>query len=100
MHTDRIRAALAGRLSPDDLTQDEFAIWLEAFGAKMSNPTLEAEAFFAERRRRGLGVGITKDGRLVHAKELLWDDVFDTPGTDCPRRLEPAGSDRPGTPDD
>lgn len=100
MHTDRIEAALVGRRSPDDLTSDEFAVWLEAFGAKMSKPTPEEEAFFAERRRRGLGIGITKDGRLVRAKDRFVDDVVGTPCTDSPERDEPAGSDCPDTPDD
>lgn len=30
-------------------------------------PTSESEAFFAERRNRGIGVGLDDDGTLVHA---------------------------------
>jgi hypothetical protein len=100
LHTDRIEAALDGRLSLDALTSDELAVWLDAFGAKMSKPTPEEEAFFAERRRRGVGVGITENGRLVRAKDRLGDDVIRTPCAGSPERDEPTGSDCPDTLDD
>ncbi|WP_404378629.1 DUF29 family protein [Caenispirillum salinarum] len=73
----RLRAALAGRASPDELTPEEHAAWLEAFSKKMSEPTPEEEAYFAERRRRGVGVGLDEAGRLIRASDRLHDLDFE-----------------------
>lgn len=63
----RIRAALEGRLSPDELTSEEQDIWLAAFSKKMGEPGDAERAFFARRRQLGLGVGLSEDGEIVWA---------------------------------
>lgn len=66
---DHIRAAAApeGKLGTSDLTEEEHAAWIEAFSEKMGEPGKNEEAFFARRRRLGLGVGLDENGNLVYA---------------------------------
>jgi hypothetical protein len=61
----RLSAALEASLPPEDLTAEEFEVWLVAFGEKMAVPSEKEEAFFAERLRLGLGVGLAEGGELV-----------------------------------
>ncbi|MBP0484051.1 hypothetical protein [Sagittula salina] len=65
---DRVAAALAGRLSPGELTDEEDAAWEEAFVKLMGEPGPDEEAFFARHRKLGLGVGLDEAGNLVYAK--------------------------------
>lgn len=65
---DRVAAALEGRLDPGELTDEEHAVWEEAFIKLMGEPGPEGEAFFARHRKLGLGVGVDEEGKLVYAK--------------------------------
>lgn len=61
----RIAAALQASLAPEDLTEEEHAVWLTAFGEAMAEPGETSEAFFAKRRQLGLGVGLDESGEIV-----------------------------------
>lgn len=63
----RVTAALDGRLDPVELREEEAIAWLDAFTEKMSAPAPTEQAFFAERRKLGRGVGLDAAGNLVHA---------------------------------
>lgn len=63
----RVTAALDGRLDPVELREEEAIAWLDAFTEKMSAPAPTEQAFFAERRQLGRGVGLDAAGNLVHA---------------------------------
>ena len=54
-----IADALSGKLSPDALTAKEQEAYIEGVFDAARDGTAEQEAFFAERRRKGLGVGTT-----------------------------------------
>lgn len=64
---DRVRAALEGRFSLDDLSEDEQRLFYNLLDESFDRPTAEEEAFFARRRAEGLGIGLDEDGRLVRA---------------------------------
>lgn len=61
----RISAALAGDLETTDLTDEEKDVWLDSFVEKMGGAGADEDAFFARRRRLGLGVGLDGAGNLV-----------------------------------
>lgn len=61
----RVAAALAAEIKPSSLTDEEHAVWTDFFVEKMTLPGSDEEAFFARRRRLGLGVGLDADGKLV-----------------------------------
>lgn len=61
----RIRAALEASLAPEELTAEEHEVWLDAFGEQLAKPSTKARAFFARRRRLGLGVGVAADGKIT-----------------------------------
>ena len=63
----RLTAALEGRLDTSQLSEDEEAAWLDAFTEKMGQPSQGEQAFFAERRALGRGVGLDTGGNLIHA---------------------------------
>jgi hypothetical protein len=65
----RIMDALRGEKSPDELGPEEQEVWLDRFSEALDRPTEEEEAFFERRKRLGLGVGLSKTGELVYAKE-------------------------------
>lgn len=54
----RITAALEGGLDTTELSGEEEAAWLEAFTAKMAEPSEAESALYAQRRRLGRGVGL------------------------------------------
>lgn len=63
----RVTAALEGRLDTVELRDKEATAWLDAFTEKMSAPSPSEQAFFAQRRKLGLGVGLDAAGNLIHA---------------------------------
>lgn len=63
----RVTAALEGRLDTVELRDEEATAWLDAFTEKMSTPSPSEQAFFAQRRKLGRGVGLDADGNLIHA---------------------------------
>lgn len=64
---DRIKAALEGRFSVDDLTEEEQEAYFDLLGDHFDRPSPTAEAFFKARREKGGGVGRDREGRLVRA---------------------------------
>ena len=62
----RIRAALEAELSPDELTGDEQEVWIAELGTEMTTPPSDEKAFFSRRRRKGQGVGMDEDGKLIY----------------------------------
>lgn len=67
---ENVERALRAEISPDDLTNDQGDIWFESLTDKLGNFTPEAFAYFEERKKKGLGVGLDKDGNLVHQRDL------------------------------
>ena len=63
----RITAALEGDLDTAELSEAEEAAWLDAFTERMARPSEAEEAFFAERRLLGRGVGLDAGGNLISA---------------------------------
>jgi hypothetical protein len=64
----RITAALAGQIDTTELTSEEKDVWLDSFVEKMGQPRSEEEAWFAQRRQLGLGVGLDTAGNLIREK--------------------------------
>jgi len=64
----KISAILVGEMQTRELTRAEKSVWLDRFTDLMGEAGPAEEAFFADRRRRGLGVGLDEKGNLVHAK--------------------------------
>jgi hypothetical protein len=63
----RVTAALEGRLDTRQLSDAEAPAWLDAFTDEMGRPSAAEEAFYAERRALGRGVGLDAGGNLVRA---------------------------------
>lgn len=61
----RVRQALAAELSPDALNGDEQIVFVDELMAAASSETPEQAAFFDARRKAGLGVGATAQGKIV-----------------------------------
>jgi hypothetical protein len=61
----RVRAALNGQLDAAALTAEERAVFLDGLGEALAQPLPAEEQFWAERRKRGGGVGLDDQGRLV-----------------------------------
>ena len=64
----KISAVLAGEMQTCKLTPDEQSVWQDRFTDLMGELGPEEEAFFADRRRRGLGIGLDEEGNLVRAE--------------------------------
>lgn len=67
----RLSAALNGELETRFLTEEEKSVWLDAFSEKMGMPDPAEDAFFAERRALGRGVGLDCAGNVVSAKGIV-----------------------------
>jgi hypothetical protein len=63
----RIEQALRGLLAPSELSDEEQEEYLDRLGDKMGEVSSEEAAFWADRDRRGLGVGLDDAGKLVYA---------------------------------
>ena len=63
-----VREALNANVSPDDLTAEEQAVFYDEFFQSMYETSPAQEAFFAQRRAAGLGVGMDESGELVYQK--------------------------------
>ena len=66
----KVEQALKGLISPDDLTDDQQEEYLDglADGYWKASPT--ADAFFEDRRQRGLGVGMDEAGNIVYQADV------------------------------
>jgi hypothetical protein len=62
----KVREALASGVKFDDLSAEAKDTLLYDLAANAGVPTPESEAFFAERREKGLGAGMV-DGKLMRA---------------------------------
>lgn len=58
------------KIMPEDLPDIPSDSWLDAMCDATSGPTPESEAFFADRRRRGLGVGLSEDGLIIAQSDI------------------------------
>lgn len=65
----RVSAALEGRIDTTQLSEEEEAVWLDAFTEKMGQPSKTEEAFYARRQVLGQGVGLDAGGNLIYAKD-------------------------------
>lgn len=61
----KIEEALKGLVDVDLLTTEEQEEYFDRFEVLLSKPSAEAETFFEERRRLGLGVGMNEAGSIV-----------------------------------
>ena len=59
-----IRDALEGNRSPDGLSGEEQAVYIDQLLAELSEETPEQAGFFAKRRADGPGVGLNTDGLI------------------------------------
>ncbi len=62
----RIQEALSAEISPDELSAEEGEVYLDEFMETLSQVTPEQEAFFADRRKKGLGVGMDENDNIVY----------------------------------
>ena len=60
----RVEQALRGLSAPAELSLEEQEVHVDAFADALWSPSEREEAFFAERRQRGLGVGLDEDGTI------------------------------------
>lgn len=67
----QIKSVHSRRVAAPVVVDADHAAWVKQFVKKMSKGTPEEEAFFAERRRLGRGVGTDKNGKLIRAADLL-----------------------------
>ncbi|WP_298918360.1 hypothetical protein [uncultured Algimonas sp.] len=79
----RVKRALRAELSVDDLSGREQAVYHEEFLEAMEIPSSEEEAFFADMRKRGVGVGMDEAGALVYG-----DNEPTRPDTSAPAPAE------------
>lgn len=63
----RIQQALEGQLETEKLSAEEQEVFFDEFANAMWESTPEQEAFFAARRKAGLGVGLDENDNLVFA---------------------------------
>ena len=68
---DQIDAVLAKDTQTASDRDAERVVWVNRMIELWSKPGPGEEAFFAERRRLGLGVGLDENGNLVHAADLI-----------------------------
>jgi hypothetical protein len=62
----RIEQALKGLLGIDDLDGDEQEEFMDRLGDQLRAPSSNANAFYADRNRRGVGVGMDEAGNLEY----------------------------------
>lgn len=62
---DRVRQAFEARLPLSDLTGEEQEAYFDLIEALQEESTPAEEAFFADRRLRGVGVGMDDEGNIV-----------------------------------
>jgi hypothetical protein len=62
-----IKDALTGLLNVDELSAEEQEVFFDEFSELMwDKETAEQQAFFADRKNKGLGVGLNKNNKLVY----------------------------------
>lgn len=63
-----IKEVLAGLANPDELSAEEQEVFFEEFSDSMWEVTSEQDAFFAKRRKLGLGVGLDENDNLIYQR--------------------------------
>lgn len=61
----KVEQALKGLISPDELNDAEQEDYFEQLSDSYWAPSPVEDAFFADRRRRGVGVGMDEAGNMV-----------------------------------
>ena len=64
-----VQEALNAKRSPDELTLEEQEVFFDEFAASMMGEQPEAEAFFEQRRKQGVGVGLDDNDNLIYQSE-------------------------------
>ena len=62
----KVELALQGLVCPMDLSTEEQEEYLDRMGASHWEPSPVEDAFFAELRRLGQGVGMDEAGNIIH----------------------------------
>lgn len=70
----KVEAALLARRGTAELSEIERIVWSAYVHERLIRPDKYEEGFFAERRTRGLGVGLDVDGRIVSQSDHGPDD--------------------------
>jgi hypothetical protein len=76
----KVDLALKAVISPDALTEAEQEEFFDRFADQLKKPDAKVDAFWAERRRLGLGVGMDEAGNLVYQTP---EDPGEAPGQDA-----------------
>lgn len=63
----RVESAFSQQLAITELTEAEHAVWSVLLIENLIRPSAEEEGFFAERRAKGLGVGLDDHGNIINA---------------------------------
>lgn len=63
----KVEAVLSAQAPTNTLNLVEYEVWSDMFDDLLTSTTPQAESFFAERKRLGLGSGLDENGKLVHA---------------------------------
>jgi hypothetical protein len=66
-----VERALRGELPLQDLTGDEQEAYLDRLEELQLQPSVVESAFFASRRRRGVGVGFDDEDNLVYPAPIV-----------------------------
>ncbi|GGD74789.1 TA system antitoxin ParD family protein [Croceicoccus mobilis] len=61
----KLKQALKGDLDTKELSSEELAVWNQAMFHSLTAPDEAEDAFFEDRRRRGLGVGMDEQGNII-----------------------------------
>lgn len=67
MINDKVERALRGLVAPMDLSEAEQELYFEKLSTSYWEPSKKMDAFFEDRRARGLGVGMNDAGDIVFA---------------------------------
>ena len=62
----KVEQALRGLVAPMDLSAEQQEEYFDRFEASLHKPSKVAQDFFADRRQRGVGVGMDDAGNIVH----------------------------------
>lgn len=65
---DKVRAALLGHFSVDDLNEQEQDAFFDLLGEQFHKTSAVEQAFFAGRRNKGGGVGLDERGNLARTR--------------------------------
>ena len=64
--SERDESVVQGGVSQNTLTQSDHEIHIDQFLQAMRQPSEHELEFFEDRRRRGVGVGLSADGELIY----------------------------------